>query len=74
MGRKANNSELVDKLVKERWTMDDDEFEGKYNSLSLDDKVKVTEVINNMENELLDSSSGDDFKEYDSYDEWKQDN
>ena len=37
MGRKKRNSSLVQELINGRWTMDQEEFENKYNSLSLDD-------------------------------------
>ena len=71
MGRRANNPDLVDKLVKERWTMDDDKFEEKFNSLSFSDRGKIMEVIDEMEHELLTSGHKDDFEEYSGYDDWK---
>ena len=71
MGRKPNNPDLVDELVKKRWSMSDNKFEEKYNSLSSDDKSKITEVINNMEDELLERCSTGHFEKYSGYDDWK---
>ena len=71
MGRRANNPDLVDKLVKERWTMDDDKFEDKFNTLSSSDRGKIMEVIDEMEHELLTLGHKDDFEEYSGYDDWK---
>lgn len=59
MGRRKNNPELVNELIDERWTMDDNEFEEKFETLSLDDKCKVAKVINNMEDELMNSFDED---------------
>ena len=56
MGRRKNNPELVQELIDGRWTMDQDEFEEKYYSLSRSDMSKVSEVIDGMEDELM----GDD--------------
>lgn len=53
MGRRKNNPDLVDELIEGRWTMDNDEFEEKYNSLSSNDKSKVANVINGMEDEFI---------------------
>ena len=53
MGRRKNNPDLVDELIDGRWTMDQDEFEEKYNSLSSDDKSKVSSVIYGMESEWI---------------------
>jgi len=61
MGRKSN-PDLVEELIEKRWTMDDDEFEKKYESLNLDDKCKVSDVIDNMEDELMENLG---IKEYD---------
>ncbi len=41
MGRRKNNPELVEELIEGRWTMDQDEFEEKYFSLSSSDMGKV---------------------------------
>ena len=56
MGSRKNNPELVQELIDGRWTMDQDEFEEKYYSLSRSDMSKVSEVIDGMEDELM----GDD--------------
>lgn len=54
MGRRKNNPDLVEELIEGRWTMDQDEFEEKYFSLSSSDMGKVNEAINGMEDELMD--------------------
>lgn len=54
MGRRKNNPDLVEELIEGRWTMDQGEFEEKYNSLSSSDMGKVGEVINGMEAEFMD--------------------
>lgn len=53
MGRRKNNPDLVQELIDERWTMDQDEFEEKYYSLSSSDMSKVGEAINDMEDEFM---------------------
>ena len=53
MGRRKNNPDLVQELIDGRWTMDQDEFEEKYYSLSSSDMSKVGEVINGMEDEFM---------------------
>lgn len=53
MGRRKNNPDLVQELIDERWTMDQDEFEEKYYSLSSSDRSKVSEAINGMEDEFI---------------------
>lgn len=70
MGRRANNPELVDELVRKRWTMSDKKFEEKYNTLSSDDQFKVSEVIYGMEDELLNNGT-DNYEDYSGYDDWK---
>ena len=55
MGFEKNNQELVEELIEKRWTMDDIEFEKKYESLNLDDKCRVAEVIDNMEEEMMEN-------------------
>lgn len=57
MGRRRNNPELVDELIEGRWTMDQDEFEEKYYSLSSSDMSKVASAIDGMEAEFM----SDDF-------------
>lgn len=49
MGRRKNNPELVEELIEGRRTMDQDEFEEKYFSLSSSDMGKVSEAINGMD-------------------------
>ena len=44
-----NNPELVQELIDGLWTMDQEEFERKYNSLSDSDMSKVARAINRME-------------------------
>lgn len=53
MGRRRNNPDLVEELIEGRWTMDQDEFEEKYYSLSRGDMSKVADAINGMEDEFL---------------------
>ena len=53
MGRRKNNPDLVEELIEKRWTMNQDEFEEKYFSLSSSDMSKVAEAINGMENEWV---------------------
>lgn len=51
MGRTKNNPELVRELIDGLWTMPQDEFEERYNSLSNSDMSKVAAAINRMEKE-----------------------
>lgn len=60
MGRRKNNPDLVDELIEGRWTMDQDEFEEKYYSLSSSDMSKVAEAIDGMQNEDPDGLYDDD--------------
>lgn len=60
MGRRKNNPDLVDELIEGRWTMDQDEFEEKYYSLSSSDMSKVAEAINGMQDEDPDGLYDDD--------------
>lgn len=53
MGRRKNNPELVEELIEGRWTMDQDEFEEKYASLSSSDMSKVASAIGDMEDEFM---------------------
>ena len=53
MGRKKNNPDLVQELIDGKWTMDQDEFEQKFNSLSTGDMIEVSSAVNNMENEIF---------------------
>lgn len=54
MGRRKNNPSLVRELIDGRWTMDQSEFERKYNSLSSSDMSQVSDAIYGMESEWLD--------------------
>lgn len=53
MGRRRNNPELVEELIEGRWTMEQDEFEEKYYSLSRGDMSKVSAAIYGMEDEWI---------------------
>ncbi len=53
MGRRKNNPDLVEELIEGRWTMDQDEFEEKYYSLSSSDMSKVSDAIDGMEDEFM---------------------
>lgn len=64
MGRRKNNPELVEELIEGRWTMEQEEFEEKYFSLSSGDMDKVGEAIANMENEWPHFFEDDDDEEY----------
>ncbi len=59
MGRRRNNPDLVDELIEGRWTMDQDEFEEKYYSLSSSDMSKVAEAINGVEDEFMNGDYDD---------------
>lgn len=60
MGRRKNNPDLVDELIEGRWTMDQDEFEKKYSSLSSSDMSKVAEAIDGMQDEYMNDFDDDD--------------
>ena len=51
MGRRKNNPDLVDELIQGKWTMDQEEFEEKYFSLSSSDMSKVSAEIYKMDDE-----------------------
>ena len=51
MGRRRNNPDLVDELIQGKWTMDQQEFEDKYYSLSSSDMSKVSAEIYKMDDE-----------------------
>ena len=63
MGRRKNNPDLVEELIDGRWTMDQDEFEEKYYSLSRSDMSKVARAIDGMESELMSDDFFDDDEE-----------
>lgn len=60
MGRRKNNPDLVNELIEGRWTMDQDEFEEKYYTLSSSDMSKVASAINGMEDEFMNGLDDDD--------------
>ncbi len=60
MGRRKNNPELVQELIDGRWTMDQEEFEEKYFSLSSSDMSKVGEAIDGMDAEFFEEDDDDD--------------
>lgn len=64
MGRRKNNPELVKELIDGLWTMDAEEFEEKYNSLSSSDMDTVSDAISGMEDEWMSRMSEDD-EDYD---------
>ena len=53
MGRRKNNPELVEELIDGIWSMDQDEFEEKYYSLSRSDMSKVSAAIDGMEDDFM---------------------
>lgn len=63
MGRRKNNPDLVQELIDGRWTMDQEEFDGKYASLSSSDMSKVSDAIYGMENEWMDEDDEDEDSE-----------
>lgn len=75
MGRRKNNPDLVDELIEGRWTMDQDEFEEKYYSLSSSDMSKVAEAIDGMQDEdpdgLYDDEDGESLSVYDAAEIWR---
>ena len=74
MGRRRNNPELVQELIDGRWTMPQDEFEKKYDSLSSGDKDRVAAVIDGMGSEwMIDDDSKDDegLSVYDAAEIWE---
>lgn len=52
MGRRKDNPELVNELINGLWTMDQNEFETKYNSLSSNDMSTVSAAIYRMEKDM----------------------
>ena len=76
MGRRKNNPDLVDELIEGRWTMDQDEFEEKYYSLSSSDMSRVAEAIDGMEDEFMsefdddDDEDGESLSAYEAVDIW----
>ncbi len=68
MGRRKNNPDLVNELIEGRWTMDQDEFEKKYYSLSSSDMSKVAEAIDGMQDEYMNDSDDEDSESLSVYD------
>ena len=48
MGRRKNNPELVQELMDGHWTMPQEEYEQKFNSLSASDRSKVSDFVDEM--------------------------
>ena len=59
MGRRKNNPDLVQELIDGRWSMDQNEFEEKYSSLSSSDMSEVSQAINGMDEEFLQDDEDD---------------
>lgn len=55
MGRRRNNPELVEELIENLWTQDHDDFDAKYESLSMSDKHKVAGAIAEMDKHFYDN-------------------
>ncbi len=55
MGRRKNHPELVQELIDRKWdsTMDAEDYNEKYSSLSSSDMSEVSAAINDMEAEFL---------------------
>lgn len=60
MGRRRNNPELVEELIDNLWTLDHDDWDAKYESLSGSDKYKVAGAVNDMEKEYFADTTTDD--------------
>lgn len=60
MGRRRNNPELVEELIDNLWTLDHDDWDTKYESLSGSDKHKVAGAVNDMEKEYFADTTTDD--------------
>ena len=60
MGRRRNNPELVEELIDNLWTLDHDDWDAKYESLSGSDKHKVVGAVNDMEKEYFADTTTDD--------------
>ncbi len=60
MGRRRNNPELVEELIDNLWTLDHDDWDAKYESLSSSDKHEVAGAVNDMEKEYFADTSEDD--------------
>lgn len=69
MGRRRNNPELVQELMDEHWTMDQDEYEKKFDSLSSGDKGRVSEFIDEMGRAWLNGQI-DPFDDDDEIEDW----
>lgn len=60
MGRRRNNPELVEELIDNLWTLDHDDWDAKYESLSGSDEHKVAGAVNDMEKEYFADTTTDD--------------
>lgn len=60
MGRRRNNPELVEELIDNLWTLDHDDWDAKYESLSGSDKHRVAGAVNDMEKEYFADTTTDD--------------
>lgn len=60
MGRRRNNPELVEELIDNLWTLDHDDWDAKYESLSGSDKHKVAGAVNDLEKEYFADTTTDD--------------
>lgn len=60
MGRRRNNPELVEELIDNLWTLDHDDWDAKYESLSGSNKHKVAGAVNDMEKEYFADTTTDD--------------
>lgn len=60
MGRRRNNPELVEEPIDNLWTLDHDDWDAKYESLSGSDKHKVAGAVNDMEKEYFADTTTDD--------------
>lgn len=49
-----DNPDLVDELIDEKWTMDPEEFDRKYEMLNTSDRMKVTAATITMEGFFVD--------------------
>lgn len=60
MGRRKNNPNLVEELIRNLWTLDHDDWDEKYESLSSSDKHKVAGAVHDMEKEYFADTYADE--------------